>query len=157
MIDVVLSLLSYMSKMRILLIIAVQCVAFILSIRISGENDSLSVYKWWSLTALWTITSCTLVFVFALNLGYVSKLSTNKAILFVGSYSANAFLIHQLFFRYMNSIECRLFGKTYSGINIFTCFTLTMICAFIWDKIVVAIRKKKSGKQSSPALLKPDV
>lgn len=135
-------------EIGIIVIIAVQWVAYVLLVNIPEKVDpSLSANHWWSLTVLWTITSCALVYVFALNQGYISKLLTNKVVLFIGNFSANAFLIHQMVYRYLNTLENKLFGDTYNYINIFVCFILTMISAYVWEKIMVAIKNKSKSKQ----------
>ena len=137
-------------EIGIIAIIAVQWVVYVLLVEIPAESDSsLSAYNhWWSLTVLWTITSCAIVYVFALNRGHISKILSNKLLLFIGNCSANAFLIHYMIYMGLKTLEINLFGTRYKWFNLFVCFILTMICSYAWEKIMAEI-KNKSRKQKA--------
>lgn len=91
---------------------------------------------WWGLTLLYTLSSCVLVYVFALNKGIISSLLTNKIFVFIGYISANGFLIHQMVFRYMSSIiEKHTFITVNKYLNIIICLFLTIIFSLMWSKL----------------------
>jgi peptidoglycan/LPS O-acetylase OafA/YrhL len=137
-------------EIGIIMIIAAQWLAYVFLVAILEKAEpSLKAIHWWNHTVLWTLTSCALVYVFALNQGYISKILANKVVLFIGNLSANAFLIHQMVYRYLDTLENTLFGDTYNNINIFVCFILTMICAYFWEKITFEIRNKNKMKYQS--------
>lgn len=55
--------------------------------------------EWFKLTVMYVPGSVLLVYLFALNQGWLSGLLTNKALIFVGNISGYAFLIHQMVIR----------------------------------------------------------
>ena len=126
-----------------LLLIAIQLAAHAFLISIPAKAaPSVSAENWWGFTVMWTLTSCALVYLFALNKGKVSKLLTCKALLFIGRLSADAFLIHQLVYRYLNMFEQMLFGNAYQWINLFACFILTTASALTWELLMSRVKKE---------------
>ncbi len=92
----------------IIVLIILQLATYVLVVSIPSIDDpSISSENWWSLTCFWTITSCALIYVFAMNAGKISKILANKSLVFIGNMSANAFLIHQMVYRYLESVEKR--------------------------------------------------
>ena len=95
--------------------------------------------EWWGHTAEWTITSCFLIYLFALNRGCVSNLLTNRVFLYIGSISAYTFLIHQMVIRYLQAF-CWHFipleGRGLSVFILFASFLITVVSAEIWKRIV---------------------
>ena len=121
-------------EVGIVMIILAQLVMYVFLISISA-NSAIFSENWWGLTVYWTITSCALVYLFAINQGQLSKALTNKPLLFIGNMSANAFLIHQMVYRYLSTLERKIWGEPNNYINILLCFILTMVSSYIWERI----------------------
>lgn len=122
----------------IFIVIGIQWVIYIYNVAIPEAGDN-----WWGNTVLFTVSSCVIVYLFALNKGKVSTLLTNRILLFIGNISASAFLIHQMIYRYLSYFE-KIF---HIEINIYfsfvLCFVITVICAILWDQVMGLIKKLK--------------
>ena len=135
-------------EIGILIVIVLQWVAhyFLLSLP-SQENPQLPNEAWWRFTVYWTLTSCALVYIFAVNKGKLSKLFSTKPLLFIGKMSAYAFLIHQLVYRYLKLAEKKILGKPNDVLNLFICFIITIILSVLWDKLTLHFQKRKQLKR----------
>ena len=133
-----------MFELGIIGIIIVQWILYVLVDTIpSIEDASIHAKNWWGYTAYWTMTSCVLIYIFAMKSGKISKLLTNRVLVFVGNMSASAFLIHQIVFRYLISIEKIIFGAEYKYFNLIICLAITIGCSYLWGLIIKTIQKKK--------------
>jgi len=132
------------AEIGVVAIIIVQWILYLTKIYIPSKADPpVPTSNWWGLTVLWTMSSCALVYLFALKRGKLSQLLSNKALIFIGNMSANGFLIHQMVYRYLNSFEKKLFGQSNNYINLLICFAITMASAYLWDKTINRFHKKK--------------
>lgn len=132
-------------ELGIIIIIVIQWIAYVMLVSVPSKTDpSIYTENWWGLTGMWTLSSCTLVYVYALGKGKFSKILVNKFLLSIGNLSASAFLIHQMVYRYLNILENKFSGGGYKYINIFVCFIITIITAYVWDKYCKIIRKVKT-------------
>ncbi|MBP3819510.1 MAG: acyltransferase [Butyrivibrio sp.] len=132
----------------IITIIIIQMSLFVIMITIPTKVDPTNTFScWWGYTILWTVSSCILIYLFAKRSGKISTILTNRLLVFIGNMSANAFLIHQIVFRYLELIELKIFGIKYVYANIVVCFFVTMICAYMWNKIINLFQHYKNGKQ----------
>lgn len=105
-----------------------------------------STENWWGYTVLWTLSSCALVYLFALGRGKLSALLTNRVTLWIAKLSAYCFLIHQMIYRYLNSVEGALFGRTEKTANLVICFGITMLLAYGWDRLTGRRGRKVRGE-----------
>ncbi len=103
-----------------------------------------SIHLWWGGTVFWTISSCALVYIFALNRGVISSFLSNKILVSIGNMSANAFLIHLLVYKYIREIEMIIWGVEMKYLNFFVCFFISIICAYVWELIDKNIKFAKS-------------
>ncbi len=127
----------------IIIIIQFAIVTFTVA-RPSAKNPLILTNNWWASTVFWTISSCALVFLFALNKGKISKMLTKKPLMYIANISAYAFLIHQILFRYLRIFERSIFGRSIEYIDLIVCFTITIVCSYLWDKITKHVGTKKS-------------
>lgn len=124
---------------------AIQLTAYALCVSIPAKtNPAVGAKIWWGLTVMWTPSSCALVYLFALNRGLLSKVLTNRILVFVGNLSASAFLIHQIVYKYLCVLENKMFGGICKSINLFACFIITVICAYAWDKMTCRFNNRQS-------------
>ena len=118
-------------------IIVVELAAYVLLVTVPSEADpTVRTENWWGLTVMWTLPSCAFIYLFALNKGKLSRILTNKTLLFIGNLSANAFLIHHIVYRYLTTFEYKLFGSVLPWVNLFACFLITLISSWAWDRIM---------------------
>lgn len=88
-----------------------------------------------SINAFWVLLPSTssLVYLFAMQKGYISKILTNKVFIYLGDISQYGFLIHLVILRYMI-----VFGKHVLHVELdkwilfVGCFILTILCSEIW-------------------------
>ena len=135
----------------ILLLILLQLALYFFEIYVPAQGNPIIIYNyWWSLTIYWTVTSCSLIYLFALNKGKLSNLlSNNRVLLFIGDISANAFLIHQIIYRYLDTFEYRFCGKKYNFFNVIMCFVITMICSFVAEYVLKHFRMLNINRKAS--------
>lgn len=139
---------STLLEIGIIGIIMIQWLIYVLVVTIPAKADpSTNPDKWWSLTVFWTLSSCALIYLFAKHDGKISQFLTSRPLVFVGNLSANAFLIHQIVYRYVGVIERRVFDSNGSGyIELFVCFLITMVSSYLWDKIYLLVKRKTGPK-----------
>ncbi len=106
-------------------------------------EKSMSPENWAGLTVVWTMTSCALVYVFALGKGILSRLLKSRPFVFLGNLSASCFLIHYMAYTYLTVFEYELFGKDAIYVNMILAFFITIAGAFLWEKLCGRIRNKR--------------
>lgn len=122
-------------------------------IYIQGEGLFASVFFKYSM--LFLPFACLLVYVFAKNKGFISKLLTNRVVIFIADLSGYAFLIHQLVIRYTKKFFPAPQGMSqdaYFAIVFCISFTITillsMLYKFAYNKISSRGSKKAAEKQA---------
>lgn len=122
------------------------------NIYIEGKGLFSSVFFKYSM--LFLPFACLLVYVFAKNQGYISKLLTNKVVLFIAELSGYAFLIHQLVIRYTKKffpIPEGMSQDAYYGVVACISFTVTILLSLLWkygyNKVTSRNRAKAEEKQ----------
>ena len=129
----------------VIIIILIQMTFYIWMVTVPEMNDlSIASENWWGYTVLWTISSCALIYLFAINNGMLSKYLTNKSLIFIGDMSANAFLIHQMVYRYLDFVEMKFFDGKYDYANILMCFLITIVSAYMWNIVVKSLDYQKT-------------
>ncbi len=99
--------------------------------------------EWFRYTMLFTPTSVSLVFLFAVNQGIISRLLTCQPMLYLGNISAYTFLIHQMVIRYLDVIINKLFGISLNSyIKVFIALAITIACAEIFKKFELFYKEK---------------
>lgn len=139
---------STLLEIGVIGVIMAQWLIYVLMVTIPAKADpTINSDKWWSLTVFWTLSSCALIYLFAKHEGKLSQFLTSRPLVFLGNLSANAFLIHQMVYRYVGVIERRVFGSSVSGyIELFVCFLITMVSSYLWDKIYLLVKRKTGPK-----------
>lgn len=96
---------------------------------------------WWTYTVIFTVSSCMLIWFFAVGKGVISQILTNRITIYFGNISMYIFLIHAVVFRYIMAV-CKKFASEkfefyYSGwIKLTAGFVLTLIATKIWMKLI---------------------
>lgn len=75
-----------------------------------AEQSSILGAEWFRYTNIFTITSAMLVWLFAINKGWISRKITCKPILYIASISAYGFLIHQMVIKLIDTASSQLSG-----------------------------------------------
>ena len=128
------SVLYTVGEILVVISIVFKWVVYVLIISLPAENNIKVISQnWWGNSVYWTITSCVLIYLFAQNRGKVSVLLTNKVFVYIGNMSPYLFLIHQMVYRYLESIERKLFGNRFKIANVFLCFIISILCAHLWQ------------------------
>ena len=118
-------------------VIILTVIEWILYVCLIGiPEKALSAENWAGLTVIWTMTSCALVYVFALQKGILSRLLKSRPFVFLGNLSDSCFLIHLMVYTYLMVFEDILFGKTAIVVNIILAFFITIAGSCLWKKIV---------------------
>ena len=104
---------------------------------------------WWRRTILYTPTTCLLIYLFAFEEGKISKILTNKVTLYLAKISSYGFLIHNVVYRYLETIMYYLISeefKYYYGpyVKATIGILLTILCCEIWMLIDQRFIKKKN-------------
>lgn len=111
------------------------------------EKISFLGSEWCRYSVLFLPTSALLVYLFALNKGIISKLLTNKALIFIGNISAYTFLIHQMVIRYLKVLMPHVInGEVNIWINTVLAFIITLISTLIYRKIENDVKRKHVEK-----------
>lgn len=92
--------------------------------------------EWFRYTMLFTPSSVCLIYLFAINKGFVSKISVVKPLLYIGNLSAYTFLIHLMVIKYLDTICNRLIniGLT-PWIKVVVALLITIVLAEIYKRI----------------------
>ena len=134
-------------EITIVIFLIVQWIAYLVNshntISSAVLDPTMAPENWWTLSGYWTISSCALVYLFALNRGVISRFLTNKVLLFIGNCSANAFLIHKMVFSYLYIFESKVFFDIYRYPTTIICFIITIVCAYMWKRIKNSMIKQK--------------
>ena len=100
-------------------------------------------YEWFRYTELYLPSSLLLVYVFAVNGGYITRLLTNRALIWIGDMSPYAFLIHQIVICWFNYILRSIFGDV--SILILAGANLGITLALSW-----LVSKIKNNRHKKP-------
>ena len=131
----------------VITIIIIQMAVFVMMVAIPAKIDPTNTSpNWWGTTVLWTITSCALIYLFAIQNGKISNMLTNKIFVYLGNISANTFLIHQMVYRYLELFETKILDNKYEYTNIIMCFIITIASAYMWDYMVKLFQNKRRYK-----------
>ncbi len=91
---------------------------------------------------LYTPSSCLLIFIFAINRGIISRLLSQKFIIFLGNISAYTFLLHQILIKYFDKL---IFGdNTNIWMKAAIMLIVTIICSYLYMLYEKYIRLRKS-------------
>lgn len=104
--------------------------------------------EWCRYSLLFIPSSIMVVYLFALNEGYFTRILSRRGLIFLGDISPYTFLIHQLVIRYYNIVI------SYMGIELgivmkyIICLNITIFIALFWIKVCNRRiwRKKNSEK-----------
>lgn len=118
-------------------------VLIIFSQFIFNGHITFSGTAWYRYTVLYLPSTIPLIYLFALNQGVISKILTNKVLIFIGNISAYAFLIHQVCIRYIDK-----FSPTYGYIaeniwvRFFVAFAATILLSVLYRQTEHYIKRK---------------
>lgn len=106
---------------------------------------------WWTFDLAYLISTSSMVYVFAVGRGKITKLLSNRYIIFIAEISAYAFIIHDVVLRYLGSIYYHIPGvdgyefyyKYGIWINLTIGLVITLVCSFIWARILFYYRLRK--------------
>ena len=110
-------------------------------------NNSFIGSDFFRFSILYLPSACALVYLFARCGGYVSKLLTNKVVIFIGNISGYAFLIHQLAIRYVQKFYPLGKGASvqlYCWVVFIISFAVTILLALLYKYVYDRITKRKS-------------
>ena len=130
-----------MPEFSVIILTVIEWILYVCLIGI--PEKALSAENWAGLTVIWTMTSCALVYVFALQKGILSRLLKSRPFVFLGNLSDSCFLIHLMVYTYLMVFEDILFGKTAIVVNIILAFFITIAGSCLWKKIVGGIHNKR--------------
>lgn len=83
---------------------------------------------WGEPTIIYIPISSLMIWLFAVNKGAISKVFTNKLLIFIGNMSGYSFLIHQIVLRYLNSILKHIHFISY---NFYCSLMIKIIAGFM--------------------------
>lgn len=110
-------------------------------------NKTINVYlrpdRWFIYVDLFSVAACVLVYFIALNEGYVSKVLSTRPLVYLGTVSGSAFLIHRVILRYALGLGnfLHLPSKLIYFIEFTVCFIITLVSSQIW--IIIEQNMKK--------------
>lgn len=108
--------------------------------------DSAHPERWWTYTIIFTISSCMIIYLFALNKGCITKfLGNRRGLLYLGNISLYTFLIHTVVFSYLDRLCYRLAGEEFgdSGwIKFSIGFILILAATKIWMELIKKVTFK---------------
>ena len=96
--------------------------------------------RWWTYSALFTVSSCFAIYYFAMGKGAISNALTNRVTAYFARISPYAYLIHYVVFRYMSAVFNKISGvgcsKVMVGMMKLTLgFALTVLTTEVWIKL----------------------
>lgn len=97
-------------------------------------------------TVLFVPTSLLIVYIFAINKGIITKLLTNKILVFIGNISAYTFLIHNIAIRCVRFVLFKFNLQDIITLKIIFAIAITIIATMIYIKIESFLRKGKENK-----------
>lgn len=108
------------------------CVVFFFNQMLEGTNS------WLIYSILFTPSSLILVLLFAIKQGVITKILTNKLLVYIGNISSYGFLIHQVVIKY--------FDYYFKGFNkyakVLVIIILTLICSELFKKVENIVNNK---------------
>jgi len=110
-------------------VIGIVLLQFLAAIKLEEHN-----VIWLRYTLVFTLGSMGLVYLFAINQGFVSKFLTNKLLLYIGNISGEAFLIHQIIIGQVVGRTHKFLGYNPTMLYIFiVSFAITIFMVYIID------------------------
>ncbi len=91
---------------------------------------------WWYDAVIYSLSSCMLVLLFAINKGAVSSFLNKKVLVFIGDISASAFLLHQIILRTLWKAPKIITGKPRLILCGVIGFVITICLSFLWEKYI---------------------
>lgn len=91
-----------------------------------------SEYIWLLTTLIHIPLAVSMVLIFAIREGCITKILSNQVFIAMGNVSAYTYLIHQVVIRYALSISHRLTGHGLDGVIL---LFLTIVCAVIYQRL----------------------
>lgn len=99
--------------------------------------------RWWTYSLIFIPCSMLLIYAFAMQSGYLSKLLTNRFTLYIAKISPYGFLIHTVVFRYLAPFYYRIPGyengefflKYGSWCNLTLGIGISIVCSEIWMRL----------------------
>ncbi len=102
----------------------------------SNVQTPLTAQNWYALDVLYLPSSLLLVWVFARNRGWISRLLSTEFFVFLGDLSPYMFLIHQIVIRYLSIAWKHLIGMTMSAsVCSILALILTIMLAIGWTRV----------------------
>ena len=137
-------------ELLIILYMVLANVVYIVIINKTGDV-SLRPNRWFIYVDLFSLASCTLVYIIALNEGYVSKLLSTRPFGYLGTVSGSAFLIHRVILRYALGLgnAVHLSSKLIYLIEFTVCFIITLVASQIWIIIERKIKIKNMARNNN--------
>lgn len=105
---------------------------------IFNERITFLGMPWCRYTVLYLPSTILLIYLFALNKGSISKILTNRILIFIGNISAYTFLIHQICIRYIN----KFFPMLNKWVLFFVALAATILLSFIYQQIENCVKCK---------------
>lgn len=111
------------------------------------NRNGMLTNTWYKDNLIYTGTSIITVFLFAINKGAITKILSNRFLVFCGNISAYAFLIHQMVIRYFDAFSKKVLNQKINiGERFLICFTVTIISSLIWK---ISVDKFNQYRQRS--------
>lgn len=98
---------------------------------------------WWTKVSIHILPSCLLVYCFAKNIGFITKICVNQFCIYLGNLSGFAFLIHELVLRYIKAALKYTRLELNKWIVGLIAFMLTILFSQIWSIINKKLFYKK--------------
>ena len=92
-----------------------------------NKKISIGEIEWIRYTLLFTVCSLLLIYLFASEQGYISKLITTKLLIYIGNISSYGFIIHSTIIRVINKFFLTPYAYIFSPLNL-TILTLILTC-----------------------------
>lgn len=113
------------------------CTLFIVtcSIKICNELGE----RWWTFTAIFTISSILLIYLFAYKNGIITKILTNRFFVRIGNISSIMYMTHSVVIRYVDYVARRtinLNAKMMVMIVAILSLGISLIMVWMWDELI---------------------
>lgn len=101
-----------------------------------AAKTNVPAIKWWTNTSIFIIPSIILVYLSANNNNFISRILSNKLLVYLGNMSASLFLIHQMVFKYFEFIYKHLTKNEYVAkwYSILTILAISILYTHVWNK-----------------------
>lgn len=128
-------------------------VALIIFSAVNPQDSSMNHPElWWRSSCLFTLLNGILIFIMAFDKGVICRLASNRALVFIGGISSNAFLIHQMVIRrYVNMLDKFIEIDNFllrAACNIGVPFLVTVAACMIWGSTYQLVKLKFQNNRS---------